>query len=281
MFAVGVQYNAVPVAGWLAGWLAGCQIPRASVRVLRPHQQGMATGLNWRLTCCAVLCCAVLCCASTDVPAPTHPRAGDGCNVLRLPPDLAGHLTSTSDTFLCPNCLAGVHQVGAPKAAACWDLVGPRTWAESAAVQPQCGLAALRRRCLLVLPPSSALRLVPCSALCARRRALPIHKCSSASGGGCRGCSGCRGCILLLPGVASALPAAPMPALCMPSLPPSPSCPRHVAPMPTKSFPPSRRLTLQVHQRVLRPALPPSLRGGGAGGALCVVREGCWVEEGA
>ena len=45
-------------------------------------------------------------------PCP-HPRSPDGCNLLRLPADLAALLTQAlqNDTFLCPNCLAGVHQV--------------------------------------------------------------------------------------------------------------------------------------------------------------------------
>ena len=37
----------------------------------------------------------------------------DGCNLLGLPADLAAELAATSETFRCPNCLAGVQQVGA------------------------------------------------------------------------------------------------------------------------------------------------------------------------
>lgn len=35
---------------------------------------------------------------------------GTACNLLGLPADLAELLATTSDTFRCPNCLAGVQQ---------------------------------------------------------------------------------------------------------------------------------------------------------------------------
>ena len=42
---------------------------------------------------------------------------GSECNLLDLPADLAELLSTTNDTFRCPNCLAGVQQVGAGRAA--------------------------------------------------------------------------------------------------------------------------------------------------------------------
>ena len=76
---------------------------------------------------CVYECSPVLRCAAAQssailrpfsLPPLTHPtlhRSPDGCNLLRLPADLATLLTQTlqNDTFLCPNCLAGVHQVRA------------------------------------------------------------------------------------------------------------------------------------------------------------------------
>lgn len=46
-------------------------------------------------------CCAALCAAGKNAE----------CNLLGLPSDLAELLATTSDTFRCPNCLAGVQQV--------------------------------------------------------------------------------------------------------------------------------------------------------------------------
>jgi hypothetical protein len=182
-------------------------------------------------------------CSLSFIP---FPRSEGSCNLLGLPEDLAQLLTgSCPDTFLCPNCLAGVHQARRAVHAVpcctvlCWAMPRCAETQRAPHADLQRALPRSRHRVLAVTASqdhSCAWQepRLSCRGACSR----PPHSLRSASGARRRARRGARCSSEALPACrqqqqAGSAPAAPtaavhdaLPAVLWPaatcSAPPSP-----------------------------------------------------------